>query len=77
MFRRIPGEHLSKTAQAVGDYELVIGNLAEGGNLDEVLDYAGRALASCPHQLKPISGGAGRGSLQAPGVEAGDPSAER
>jgi tetratricopeptide (TPR) repeat protein len=46
-------KHPSKTAQAVGYYELAT-NLAESGeDLDEALDYAGRALAAAPDELKP------------------------
>ena len=45
--------HPSNTAQAVGYYELAT-NLAESGeDLDEALDYAGRALAAAPEELKP------------------------
>jgi tetratricopeptide (TPR) repeat protein len=46
-------KHQSKTAQAVGYYELAT-NLAESGeDLDSALDYAGRALAAAPEELKP------------------------
>jgi tetratricopeptide (TPR) repeat protein len=46
-------KHPSKTAQAVGYYELAT-NLAESGeDLDSALDYAGRALAAAPEELKP------------------------
>jgi tetratricopeptide (TPR) repeat protein len=46
-------KHPSKTAQAVGYYELAT-NLAESGeDLDQALDYAGRALAAAPDELKP------------------------
>jgi tetratricopeptide (TPR) repeat protein len=46
-------KHPSKTAQAVGYYELAT-NLAESGeDLDTALDYAGRALAAAPDELKP------------------------
>ena len=45
--------HDSATARAVGYYELAI-NLAESGkDLDAALDYAGRALATAPEELKP------------------------
>jgi tetratricopeptide (TPR) repeat protein len=45
--------HQSSTARAVGYYELAT-NLAESGeDLDSALDYAGRALAAAPEELKP------------------------
>jgi tetratricopeptide (TPR) repeat protein len=45
--------HESSTARAVGYYELAT-NLAESGeDLDSALDYAGRALAAAPEELKP------------------------
>ena len=46
--------HESSTARAVGYYELAT-NLAEAGDdLDSALDYAGRALAAAPEELKPF-----------------------
>jgi tetratricopeptide (TPR) repeat protein len=45
--------HQSSTARAVGYYELAT-NLAEAGeDLDSALDYASRALAAAPEELKP------------------------
>ena len=47
--------HDSSTARAVGYYELAT-NLAESGeDLDSALDYAGRALAAAPEELKPYA----------------------
>jgi tetratricopeptide (TPR) repeat protein len=46
--------HESSTARAVGYYELAT-NLADAGDdLDSALDYAGRALAAAPEELKPF-----------------------
>jgi len=46
--------HDSSTARAVGYYELAT-NLADSGDdLDAALDYAGRALAAAPEELKPF-----------------------
>ena len=51
--REFLDKHPSKTAQAVGYYELAT-NMAESGeDLDTALDYAGRALAAAPDELKP------------------------
>jgi tetratricopeptide (TPR) repeat protein len=43
----------SKTAQAVGYYELATSLAESGEDLDLALDYAGRALAAAPEELKP------------------------
>jgi len=45
--------HSSKTAQAVGYYELATSLAESGEDLDLALDYAGRALAAAPEELKP------------------------
>jgi tetratricopeptide (TPR) repeat protein len=45
--------HPSKTAQAVGYYELATSLAESGEDLDLALDYAGRALAAAPEELKP------------------------
>ena len=45
--------HKSKTAQAVGYYELATSLAESGEDLDLALDYAGRALAAAPEELKP------------------------
>ena len=50
---RVPGETPSKTAQAVGYYELATSLAESGEDLDLALDYAGRALAAAPEELKP------------------------
>ncbi|HEV8611295.1 MAG TPA: tetratricopeptide repeat protein [Thermoanaerobaculia bacterium] len=51
--REFLDRHQSSTARAVGYYELAT-NLAESGeDLDSALDYAGRALAAAPEELKP------------------------
>ena len=46
-------KHPSKTAQAVGYFELATNMAESGGDLDQALDYAGRALAAAPEELKP------------------------
>ena len=46
-------KHPSKTAQAVGYYELATSLAESGEDLDLALDYAGRALAAAPEELKP------------------------
>jgi tetratricopeptide (TPR) repeat protein len=46
-------KHPSKTAQAVGYYELATSLAESGEDLDLALDYAGRALAAAPDELKP------------------------
>jgi tetratricopeptide (TPR) repeat protein len=45
--------HTSKTAQAVGYYELATSLAESGEDLDSALDYAGRALSAAPDELKP------------------------
>jgi tetratricopeptide (TPR) repeat protein len=46
-------KHSTKTARAIAYYELAT-TLAEGDDeLDQALDYAGRALAEAPDELKP------------------------
>jgi len=45
--------HSSKTAQAVGFYELATSLAESGDDLDTALDYAGRALSAAPDELKP------------------------
>ena len=45
--------HPSKTAQAVGYYELATSLAESGEDLDSALDYAGRALSAAPDELKP------------------------
>jgi len=51
--RQFLDQHPSKTAQAVGYYELATSLAESGEDLDLALDYAGRALASAPEELKP------------------------
>ena len=46
-------KHPSKTAQAVGYYELATSLAESDEDLDLALDYAGRALAAAPEELKP------------------------
>ena len=51
--REFLDRHSSKTAQAVGYYELATSLAESGDDLDLALDYAGRALAAAPDELKP------------------------
>ncbi len=51
--REFLDRHPSKTAQAVGYYELATSLAESGEDLDLALDYAGRALAAAPEELKP------------------------
>src|SRR5215470_8033464 len=51
--REFLDKHPSKTAQAVGYYELATSLAESGEDLDLALDYAGRALAAAPEELKP------------------------
>ncbi len=51
--REFLDQHPSKTAQAVGYYELATSLAESGEDLDLALDYAGRALAAAPEELKP------------------------
>jgi tetratricopeptide (TPR) repeat protein len=51
--REFLDRHPSKTAQAVGYYELATSLAESGEDLDLALDYAARALAAAPEELKP------------------------
>jgi len=51
--REFLDKHQSPTARAVGYYELATNLTESGEDLDSALDYASRALAAAPEELKP------------------------
>jgi tetratricopeptide (TPR) repeat protein len=53
--REFLDSHESSTARAVGYYELATSLAESGEDLDSALDYAGRALAAAPEELKPYA----------------------